>query len=96
MAAGAGEDETPLTAEEKTRWRKQAVDWLKADLSHWSGQPKSVATQAAVVRTLTHWKRDSDLAGIRHDAAIRGLSEDEQRACRALWAEVDQLLDTAR
>ena len=39
-----------------------------------------------------HWQKDTDLAGIRDAASIKALPEDEQTACRALWAEVDQLL----
>jgi hypothetical protein len=36
------------------------------------------------------------LAGLRDEAALAKLPEDEQEACRALWAEVDALLTKAR
>jgi hypothetical protein len=49
-----------------------------------------------VSQTLRHWKVDSDLAGIRDETALKALSEDEQKACRALWAEVDALLAKVR
>jgi hypothetical protein len=45
------------------------------------------------VRALQHWKADADLAGLRDPAT---LPEDEQKACRALWAEVDALLAKVR
>jgi hypothetical protein len=47
-------------------------------------------------QTLQHWKADADLAGIRDEPAVKALPADEQRACRALWAEVDELLAQAR
>src|SRR5439155_1744747 len=31
-AAGAGRDATPLGSAERTRWRRQALNWLRADL----------------------------------------------------------------
>ena len=34
--AGQGKDDPPLDESAKTRWRKQAMDWLSADLAAWS------------------------------------------------------------
>ncbi len=89
-----GKDDPPLDEPTKARWRKQAVDWLKADLAAWStllekGPP---AARQSISQTLQHWKADSDLAGLRDAALLAKLPEDEQTACRALWAEVDVLL----
>jgi tetratricopeptide (TPR) repeat protein len=93
--AGAGRGEDKLTDEnEKARWRKQAVEWLRADVVFWAKQAESGKPEAKefVVRALRHWKEDSDLAGIRDEPAVKALPDDERRACRALWAEVDELL----
>jgi Flp pilus assembly protein TadD len=92
-ASGRGEDR--LTGEkDKARWRTQAVAWLKADLAHWGQQAEGGKPEAKgiVVQTLRHWKDDSDLAGLRDEAALKALPEEEQAACRALWAEVDAVL----
>ena len=35
-ACGQGKDDPPLDDAVKTRWRKQAIDWLTADLTAWS------------------------------------------------------------
>jgi eukaryotic-like serine/threonine-protein kinase len=98
--AGAGKGEAkPLPDEkEKARFRKQAVDWLKADLARRTEQARAGARQAKaeVLQRLLHWKGDSDLAGIREAASIKSLPEDEQKACRALWAELDLLLKKAQ
>src|SRR5262249_7245682 len=47
-----------------------------------------------IVRMLSHWRKDGDLAGIR-DAALAKLPADEQRAFARLWAEVAALLKKA-
>jgi tetratricopeptide (TPR) repeat protein len=95
--AGRGEDR-PTDEAEKARWRKQAVAWLRADLALWAKQVESgpPPAKALAVQKLRHWKADSDLVGIRDEAAIRSLPADEQGACRALWAEVDALLKKAQ
>ncbi len=82
---------------EKARWRKQALDCLRADLAAWtkgieSGNPDA---KAAAGRMLDHWKRDSDLAAIRDESALKRLPEAEQKACRALWTDVDARLAAA-
>jgi serine/threonine-protein kinase len=91
---GQGKDDPPLDDAAKARWRKQAIDWLEADLAAWSKVLASGPPQArqSISQTLQHWKADPDLAGLREPAAVAKLSEKEQRACRALWTEVDALL----
>jgi tetratricopeptide (TPR) repeat protein len=95
---GRGKDEPPLDEAGKARWRKQAIDWLKADLAFWTRQvePGPPQARAAVAQTLQHWKTDPDLAGIRDETALARLPVDEQKACRSVWAEVDALLAKAR
>jgi hypothetical protein len=41
------------------------------------------------------WQAESDLAGIRDPDKVAKLPESEQKACRALWADVDALLTQA-
>jgi tetratricopeptide (TPR) repeat protein len=96
--AGQGIDKPHLDEPEKARWRKQALDWLKADLAFWAKQAETgkPEAKALVSQNLQHWKADTDLAGIRDETALDSLPEDEQKACRALWAEVDALLAKAR
>jgi len=95
--SGQGKDDPPLDNAAKARCCKQAIDWLKADLAAWSKVSESGPSQArqSIPQTLQHWKADSDLAGIRDEAALARLPEDEQKACRALWAELDALLKRA-
>ena len=42
-AAGNGIDRPPLDEQARTRWRKQALDWLRADLTYWAKHLESAA-----------------------------------------------------
>ena len=53
-----------------------------------TARSRSAAGRAAIVQTLSHWKVDTDLAGIREATDLAKLPEAEQKACRSLWAEV--------
>jgi tetratricopeptide (TPR) repeat protein len=94
---GQGRDDPPLDNAARARWRKQAIDWLKADLAAWTKILESGPPQAkqAIMQTLRHWKVDTDLAGLRDPASLTKLAKDEQEACHALWEAVDALIAKA-
>ena len=58
-AAGQGEDAAKLDDKEKTRLRKQALDWLRADLALRTKQLESgkPADRAEVQQTMRHWQQ---------------------------------------
>jgi tetratricopeptide (TPR) repeat protein/serine/threonine protein kinase len=96
-AAGKGEDAGKLDDKEQARLRKQALDWLKADLAlhtrHLeSGRP---ADRARSLRVLKEWQGDTDFAGLRDKAALEKLPPDKQKAFSQLWADVAALLKKA-
>jgi hypothetical protein len=69
---GQAKDAAKLDDEERPRLRKQALDWLRADLAAWTklidrGLPTD---RVAVQQKLKHWQMDSDLAGIRDATAL--------------------------
>jgi hypothetical protein len=92
--SGQGKDDPPLDDATKTRWRKQAINWLKADQRVWSRLRDSGPRQARpfIIKTLQSWKADPDLVSLRDPAALAKLPREEPDACRALWSEVDTLL----
>jgi len=94
---GQSKDDPPPSAELRNRLRQQARDWLKADLAACSKLLESSPPEArqSIAKTLQQWKADSNLAGLRDPEALQRLPEDEQKACRALWAEVDTALKKA-
>jgi tetratricopeptide (TPR) repeat protein len=92
-AAGKGQGAARLTDKERARLRGQALDWLKADLTAWGNLAAGPAEQRLRVRqTLTHWRADPDLTGVRAKDALAKLPEDERAKWQELWGEVDGLL----
>src|SRR5262249_32852177 len=95
-AAGHGADAAKLGDGERTRLRRQALEWLTADLAAWEKLMKDRPQERArVQKTLRDWKVDLDLVGIRETEALAQLPSAEREACRKLWAEVDTLLQRA-
>jgi serine/threonine-protein kinase len=94
---GLGKDGSKLSEAERTRWRKQARDWLQADLAVWAKalDGGSGATRVRAKKILTQWQDDPDLAGLREPSAIDKLSVDERKECLALWEEVAAVLHRA-
>ncbi len=97
-AAGQGHDAAKLDDAERTCLRKQALDWLRADLVLRTKQINSAnpTDRAAAQQALGHWQQDTDLAAIRDPAALAKLPEAERKACTQLWADVAALLERAK
>jgi tetratricopeptide (TPR) repeat protein len=92
---GRGEDAAGLGEPERTQWRGQARQWLRADLAAWGkargGDPG--AARDLVRRTLMPWRANPDLAGLREPAELDRLSAGERADCLALWHEVREMLE---
>jgi serine/threonine-protein kinase len=97
-ASGQGKDDPKPDDKERTRLRRQALDWLRADLAVWAKQVEGgkPADRAAAMAALTHWQKDDDLAGVRHPWSLLRLPADERRQWQKLWADVDALLRRAQ
>jgi tetratricopeptide (TPR) repeat protein len=84
---------SPSDPDSRVRWRKQALDWLSADLSA-SATALTAGTyqeRAAVAKRLGRWLVDPALAGIRDEAALMDLPEPERRSLREFWHRVEVL-----
>jgi tetratricopeptide (TPR) repeat protein len=97
VGCGQGSDAASLDDKERGRLRKQARDWLRAELEAWrrlldKGPDRA---RAAVVQQLQHWLADSDLAGVRGEEALSRLTEGERQAWEKLWADVGETLAKA-
>jgi Flp pilus assembly protein TadD len=90
-------DAKPLDDKERARWRKQAIEWLRADLTLLSKQADSgkPSDRVEVAQLLQHCQRDADFAGIRDAKELAKLPADERQACEKLWADVAALLKKA-
>jgi tetratricopeptide (TPR) repeat protein len=94
---GQGKDAAGLGEQERARLRRQALDWLRADLAAWGErlEGQTDPAPAAVLRKMAQWQQDADLAGVRGAAALAGLPEAERRDWQQLWADVEVLRQRA-
>jgi hypothetical protein len=97
-ATDQGKDDPPPDETARNQWRAQALDWLRADLARWTRLIESdePADRDRARQALQHWRHDSDLAGIRDEASLAKLSEEERKPCLSLWVDVNALLSRAR
>jgi serine/threonine protein kinase/tetratricopeptide (TPR) repeat protein len=88
----SGNDSPPDEAA-RVKLREKALGWLREDLAAWDKvvDGKEPARKRHVAGMLALWQQDSDLAGIRDEAALAKLPEAEREAFRALWADVEAL-----
>jgi serine/threonine protein kinase/Flp pilus assembly protein TadD len=96
-AAGQGGDAGQFDDHDQFGWRKQALDWLRADLTANGqlvvrGQPED---RRLVRQRLQHWQSDQNLASLRDPAVVARLTADEQEAWRQFWADVQMVLGKA-
>jgi tetratricopeptide (TPR) repeat protein len=95
--SGQGKDAESLDARERSRLRKQALDWLRVDLEAWRGvlakEPGKAG--AAVTQQLAHWLEDTDFNGVRGAGALARLPEAERHDWQRLWQEVEALRQRA-
>jgi Tfp pilus assembly protein PilF len=95
---GQGKDAAGLDEKDRARWRRQAQDWLRAELLLHanrldSGQP---ADRREVQQQLQIWLAAAPLAGVRGAAAIDKLPAEERAGWAKLWAEAEALRQKAR
>jgi hypothetical protein len=97
-SAGSGKDGAQLDGPERARWRKQALDWLRADLALRAKQlaTKKPEDRAAAVEALRDWQEGSDLSSIRDAEALALLPVEERSELGRLWADVATLLAQAK
>jgi hypothetical protein len=91
--SGNGEESAKLNDAERSRWRGQALGWLRADLAVWSRwlEKASAKERGEIASILQRWQHDPALAGVRDEAALEKLPSEVREAWRKLWQEVDKL-----
>ena len=91
-AAGQGIDADNLKEPERARLRKQALEWLRADLTALADQLAQPAQRKSAHEKLSVWTVDPQFAPVRGFSALANLPEAERGEWRALWEEVAALL----
>jgi serine/threonine-protein kinase len=91
---GQGKDVAGLDDTERGRLRRQALDWLGADLLAWRRSLDKEPDKAgpAVGQQLQHWLHDPDFNGVRGAAALAKLPQAERHSWQHLWADVADTL----
>jgi serine/threonine-protein kinase len=89
---GQGKDAGLADAQERARWRKQALDWLRADLVRLGKSADTPAARPAIRKRLQVWQATPHLAPLRDEAGLARLPQDEREACHRLWADLKALL----
>jgi tetratricopeptide (TPR) repeat protein len=94
---GQSKDAERLDGQERVRLRRQALEWLRADLTAWGKRLEARPDSApeAVQRTMAYWQEDSDFTGMRGEGLAK-LPAEERRAWQQLWADVEQTLRKAK
>jgi serine/threonine protein kinase/Flp pilus assembly protein TadD len=88
--SGAGDDTAALDAAGRAAWRRQALAWLREELAMLGKQlaDGTPGEWRIVLSRLGNVQRDSDLAGVRDDAALAKLPEAERAEWAQFWADV--------
>ena len=96
-ASGVGGDALVFESPERARLRRQALDWLRADLALLTRELDAGGGKVfpLVRQKMVHWLQDGDLIGLRDKDALAVLPEEEREACAKLWADVAALLRKA-
>jgi eukaryotic-like serine/threonine-protein kinase len=95
QASAIEADPGKLDDKERARLRKEALDWLRADLGAYTRLAENADARQAVWQRLTHWLKDADLAGVRGPKSLAALPEAERKEWQKLWADVAALLRKA-
>jgi Flp pilus assembly protein TadD/tRNA A-37 threonylcarbamoyl transferase component Bud32 len=94
--SGQGKDAEHLDAEERARLRKQARDWLRADLTAWRNLLDKDKAAPVVGQIMQHWLDDTDFNGVRGAGALAKLPEAERGDWQRLWEEAAALRQRAQ
>jgi serine/threonine-protein kinase len=97
-ACGLGEDGPNLNDAERTRWRRQAREWLQADLAAWAKTLESddQAFRELAMEMLTLWLVEPDVSRLREPDALMNLPTEERAEWTLLWREVRLALEKAK
>jgi tetratricopeptide (TPR) repeat protein len=97
---GQGKDADKLEDKERARLRRQALDWLRADLEAWGRlldkKPPGAVSPASIATVFQRWLTTHEFAGLRGPEARARLSEAERQAWEHLWSDVAGMLARAQ
>jgi serine/threonine-protein kinase len=95
---GLGEDGPKLNHADRTRWRKQAHEWLRTDLAAWAQtlESDSQSSRDLAKEMLTLWLAEPDLARLREPGALINVPAEEREEWSSLWGQIRLALREAQ
>jgi serine/threonine-protein kinase len=92
-AAGRGNDAERLPAKARAGLRRQALEWLRADLAARARLITPDHPQREAARqSLRNWQGNANLASVRDEPALAALPPTERAEWTTLWADVANLV----
>jgi tetratricopeptide (TPR) repeat protein len=88
VGAGEGPDGARLGGPERARLRRQALDWLRADLAL---RTRLLQSGKSVDWALKFWQTDPALGSVRDPVALTNLPAEERANWQRLWEDVAAL-----
>jgi serine/threonine-protein kinase len=94
---GEGDDGAGLAEPKQAGLRKLARELLRLDVAAWATKMNTgtVADRIQTRKTISAWRDDPDLAGLRDAQLLQKLPPSERQDCQALWQELAALLSRA-
>jgi hypothetical protein len=94
---GVLKDAGRLGDQERAGLRKQAREWLRADLERWRRllEKGPDTTRPRIADEMQDWLEDPDFAGLRGAESLARLPVSERRDWQKLWADVTDLFTKA-
>jgi Flp pilus assembly protein TadD len=97
IGCGQGKETGRSDDAERARLRRQALEWLRADLARWARQVDAgTLKDRGQLQALLHWQLDPALAGVRDRDPLGTLPAAERAAWQQLWADVAATLAKGR
>jgi hypothetical protein len=95
---GQGKDADKLDDKERDRLRRQALDWLQADLEAKRLLLEKDASNAGsfILGEMRHWLADPDFTRVRGPEALAKLPDAERQLWQKLWNDVADMLKRAQ
>jgi tetratricopeptide (TPR) repeat protein/WD40 repeat protein len=99
MAAAGKGDGADLSPEQRARWRKQALIWLREECAYWaaysaSGEEDKLKVTDKNLTTLL--EKDDWFAGVREEKILAALPERERKEWTQLWSDLASLREKVR
>jgi serine/threonine-protein kinase len=92
-AAGKGADASRLDDSKRASLRKQALDWLRADLAgiRELAQDGPPEVRQLLAPALRHWQQNPNLASLRAKVALADLPAGEREEWLKFWSDMEAL-----